>query len=359
MAGRQSVTIKDVAERAGVSLMTVSAVLSGKASERRISVRTQEKVNAVAAELGYKPNQVARGLVTGRSGALGLVFPYSSAFIDHNPFSAAILSGVMAAAVQARWNLMLHTATGDDWNAVDSGELIDPRVDGLLLVLPTPHSPLVARCQREHFPCVSLVYAADNSEMCVVNADDFRGGQLATEHLIDLGHRRIAHLSGSSLVATSAPRIEGYQTALRAAGITPDPSLIVTANFTRAGGYTAMKALLGLPAEEWPTAVFAGNDLSAQGAMEYLYEQGMRVPEDIAMVGYDDSQTALLTQPPLTSVRMPIYEMALQATELLISLIEDKEITHWQPVLPVSLKVRRSSGAHPALAFSDEGNLTP
>lgn len=345
MAGRQAVTLKDVAERAGVSLMTASAVLSGKASLRRISVPTQERVNEIATELGYKANHLARSLVTGRSGALGLVFPYSSAFIDHNPFSSAILSGVMTAAVQAKWNLMLHTATGDDWNAVDSGELIDPRVDGLLLVLPTPHSPLVARCQRERFPCVALVYSPDDPELCAVNADDFLGGRLATEHLIGLGHRRIAHLSGSPNVSTSVPRRHGYIAALREAGITPDPSLVALADFTLPGGKSAMNALLDRPRSDWPTAVFAGNDLSAIGALEALAERGLRVPEDIALVGYDDSQVALLANPPLTSVRMPVYDMSLLATELLISLIEGKEITQRQPVLPVSLTVRRSSGA--------------
>lgn len=346
MAGRQAITLKDVAEQAGVSLMTVSAVLNGKASERRISLPTQERVTTVARELGYKPNQLARGLVTGRSGVMGLVFPYSSAFIDHNPFSSAILSGVMAVAVQKRWNLMLHTATGDDWNAVDSGELIDPRVDGLLLVLPTPDSPLVARCQRERFPCVSLVYAADSPDICTVNADDFLGGKLATEHLLEQGHRRIAHLAGSPLVATSAPRTRGYLAALQAAGITPDPSLIITANFRQPEGRAAMKALLDRPEKQWPTAVFAGNDLTALGALEHLNECGLRIPEDIALVGYDDSQVAQLMLPSLTSVRMPIYEMALEATNLLISLIEGKEIEQRQPVLPVSLKVRDSSGRH-------------
>jgi DNA-binding LacI/PurR family transcriptional regulator len=345
MAGRQAVTIKDVAEQAGVSLMTVSAVLSGKAAQRRISVRTQDRVHAIASELGYKANHLARSLATGRSGALGLVFPYSSAFIDHNPFSMAILSGVMTAAVEARWNLMLHTATGDDWNAVDSGELIDPRVDGLLLVLPTPHSPLVERCQHERFPCVALIYTPDTPELCAVNADDFAGGQLATEHLIALGHQRIAHLSGDPKVATSAPRRAGYLAALRNAGIAPEPALVVPAGFTAPGGYSGMKALLQRPRTQWPTAVFAGNDLSAQGALEALTEHGLSIPKDMSLVGYDDSQTALLTQPALTSVRMPIYDMSLQATQLLISLIEGKEITLRQPVLPVSLTVRHSCGA--------------
>ena len=345
MAGRQAITIKDVAEKAGVSLMTVSAVLSGNAVERRISALTQGRVRAIATELGYKTNHLARSLVTGRSGVLGLVFPYSSAFINHDPFSSAILSGVMTAAVKAKYNLMLHTATGDDWNAVDTGELIDPRVDGLLLVMPTPSSPLIARCQRERFPCVALLYAPESSDICAVNADEFTGGKLATNHLIGLGHRRIAHLFGAPHIATSAPRREGYLSALRAVGITADPSLIVPAEFTAPGGYSAMKALLNLPKKLWPTAVFAGNDMSAQGAMQAIVEHGLSIPNDIAIVGYDDSQTALIVQPQLTSVHLPVYDMSLLAMKLLTSLVAKDEIVERQPVLRVSLTIRQSCGA--------------
>lgn len=339
-------TIRDVAKIAGTSVSAVSAVLNGGGRQSiRVGEATRERIRAAAVELGYKTNHVARSLVTGRSGAMGLVFPYSSAFIEDNPFSSAVLSGVMAGAVAARWNLMLHTATGDDWNAADSGDLIDPRVDGLLLVLPTPHSPLVARCRRERFPCVALIYAPETPDICAVNADDFTGGRIAAEHLIALGHRRIAHLEGTPTVATSAPRREGYLSALRAAGIEPDPSLIIRADFVRSGGYDALNEFLSRPASDVPTAVFAANDLSAQGALDAIHERNLRVPEDIALIGYDDSWLATLTRPTLTSVKMPIYDMSVRATETLIALIEGREILQRQPILPVSLIIRDSCGA--------------
>ena len=351
-------TIRDVAKIAGTSVSAVSAVLNGGGRQTiRVGEATQERIRAAAREVGYTTNRVAQSLVTGRSGVLGLVFPYSSAFIDNNPFSVMALSGVMAAAVTARWNLMLHTATGDDWNAADDKALIDPRVDGLILVLPTPHSPVIARCQREKFPCVALVYQPDSPDLCAVNSDDFNGGKLATEHLITLGHRRIAHLSGGPTVATSAPRQAGYLSALQEAGIPAEAGLIQRADFTTPGGHAAMRRLLERDAAEWPTAVFAANDLSAQGALQAIQERGLRVPDDISLVGYDDSWLATMTQPPLTSVKMPIYEMSIKATEILVALIEKKEIPQRQPVLPISLTIRDSCGARsPRLSSQEENN---
>ncbi len=339
-------TIRDVAKRAGASVSAVSAVLNGGGTQSiRVGAETSARIRDVARQLGYRTNPVARSLVTGRSGAMGLVFPYSSAFIEDNTFSTSVISSVLTTAVNHRWNLMLHTATGDDWNAADSGELIDPRVDGLLLVMPTPHSPLISRCLRERFPCVALVYAPENDEIYAVNSNDHAGGYMATRHLIQLGHRRIAHLEGTPTVATSAPRRQGYRDALEEAGIEIDPSLIHRADFVRHGGYDAMKTLLERPTSQWPTAVFASNDLSAEGAIEAVLESGLRIPQDIAFVGYDDSWRAALLNPPLTSIKMPIYEMGVQATEMLIALIASKEITQRQPVLPISLSVRESCGA--------------
>ena len=341
-------TIRDVAKQAGTSVSAVSAVLNGGGRRSiRVSEATGDRIRAVATALGYATNHVARSLVTGRNRVLGLVFPYSSAFIDNNPFSTVTLSGAMAAAVEARWNLMLHTATGDDWNAADESALIDPRVDGLLLVLPTPNSSVVARCQREKFPCVALVYTPDTPDICAVNCDDFTGARLATEYLIHLGHRRIGHLAGIPSVATTAPRREGYLSALRAAGIMTDLSLIETTDLARPGGYAAMHRLLENHRENPPTAIFAANDLCAQGALDAINEFGLRVPEDIALVGFDDSVLASMMQPPLTTIKMPIYEMSKLAVQMLIALVEGQEIAQRQPVLPVSLTVRHSCGAMP------------
>jgi len=340
-----AVTIRDVAKLAGTSISAVSAVLNGGGRHNiRVSEATRERIRAAAAQLGYSPNPLAQGLVTGKTGVLGLVFPYSRAFTDRNPFCTEIMSGVFEGVVSRRYNLMLHTAVGEDWNHADQNALLDPRVDGLILVIPPAHSPVVARCDRTKFPCISIVCQPDSPDSYAINADDFGGGRLATEHLLSRGHRRIAHLVGTPGVASTEPRRRGYLAALESAGIELDETLMVPAGFHRHGGYEGMKFLLRLPPHQRPTAVFAANDLCAEGALQALHEQGIRVPEEIALVGFDDSWVATMTQPPLTSVHMPIFEMGMLATQMLIELVEGREVAERQPILPVSLVVRQSSG---------------
>ncbi|MCS6859211.1 MAG: LacI family transcriptional regulator [Abditibacteriales bacterium] len=342
-------TIRDVAKLAGTSVSAASAVLNGSGrGVIRVGPETRRRIEAAAEQLGYMPNPIAQSLVTRRTGVLGLIFPYSSAFIDRNPFCTQVMAGVFEEVVHAKYNLMLYTAIGDEWNAADENALIDPRVDGLILVIPAPHSPVIARCMRERRPYVALVYEPDAEEVYAVNADEFTGGRLATEHLIRLGHRRIAHLRGDPGVASTAPRERGYIAALEAAGMPPAAALIVPAGFDWKEGYEAMKRLLELPSSQRPTAVFAANDLCAEGALRALRERGLRVPEDMAVVGYDDTWFATMTQPPLTSVHMPLYEMSQRATQMLIAQVEGNDVAVRQPVLPVSLTVRESCGAQSA-----------
>jgi DNA-binding LacI/PurR family transcriptional regulator len=340
-----AITIRDVALLAGTSVAAVSATLNGAERHNiRVGQKTRERIFAAAAHLNYTPNPLAQSLVTRKTGVLGLVFPYSGAFTDRNPFCAEVMAGVFEEVICEKYNLMLHTAIGNDWNAVDPKTLLDRRVDGLILVLPNPDSPVLARCLQESFPCVALVYAAPSADVCTVNADEFTGGRLAADHLIQLGHRRIAHLVGDPLVATTEPRKNGYLMALETAGISPDPALIVPADFSWKGGYEAMRHLLNLPLSKRPTALFAANDASAEGAMRLLRERGLQAPDDIAIVGYDDTWFATMTQPMLTSVHMPVREMAMLATQMLIALVEGRTVPVRQPVLPVTLTVRASCG---------------
>lgn len=352
-------TIRDVARLAQASTAAVSATLNGGAAGKiRVGEATRERILNAARQLGYSPHLVAQSLALRRTGVLGLVFPYSHAFVDQNPFCTQIMAGVFEAAIDTRCNLMLHTALGDDWNAADEGALLDARVDGLLLVLPTPRSPVVARCRRERFPYVAVVYAPDADDLFTVNADDFAGGRLATEHLLRLGHRRIGHLAGDPLVATTIPRCQGYLAALAQAGIAPDPEWTVRAGFNSIAGYDAMRRLLALAPDRRPTAVFAANDLCADAALRALRDAHLRVPEDMALVGYDDTWFASRLDPPLTSVHMPIAEMGGEAVRLLLAQIEKKEIRERQVTLPVSLTIRHSCGASPPPPSSVQGVLT-
>jgi DNA-binding LacI/PurR family transcriptional regulator len=339
-------TLRDVAKLANTSPTAVSATLNGAAAGKvRVGEATRQRIFEAARQLGYSPNQLAQSLAVRRTGVLGFIFPYSHAFVDRNPFCTQIMSGVFEAAIDTRCNLMLHTALGDDWNAADDGALIDARVDGLLLILPTPHSPVIARCRRERFPCVAICYSPDSEEDFVVNADDFHGGYLAARHLLDLGHRRIGHLSGNPLVATSQPREDGYRAALNEAGIKPEADWIIPGGFNQEEGYAAMQHLLALPARRRPTAIFAANDLSAYAALRALRENGLRVPEDMAIVGFDDTWHATQTDPPLTSVHMPIALMGGYGLRMLLARFRKEKITERQLTLPVSLTIRQSCGA--------------
>jgi len=340
-------TIRDVAKLAGTSVSAVSAVLNGRKRHNiRVGEETRKRIHTAAAQLRYVPNPLAQSLVTRKTGVLGLVFPFSSAFTDRNPFCSDVMTGIFAAMVRAKYDILLHTAIGEDWNEADEFALLDPRVDGLILVLPTPGSAILARCHREGFPCVALVHKPQSEDIYAVNADDLMGGRIATEHLIGLGHRRIAHLAGNARIATTEPRRQGYLSALEAGGISAEEALVVPSEFTTQGGYEAMQRLLDRPRSQQPTAVFAANDLCAEGAIAAIRENGLRVPEDIAVVGYDDTWFATMTQPKLTSVHMPIDEMAMRAAEMLITLVEGGEVPDRQPVLPISLSVRESCGAH-------------
>ncbi len=342
-----SITIRDVAKLANTSVTAVSATMSKNPSGKiRVSSETRERILAAASQLGYSPNRVAQSLASGKTGVIGLVFPYSHAFVDQNPFCTQVLSGVMEEAVKERYNLMLHTAVGDDWNAADEAALLDPRVDGLLVVLPAPHSRLVDRCQKDNFPCVSLVYHSDHENVYTVNAEEVTGGRLATQHLLEAGHRRIAHISGLEGIASTEARLQGYLQALREAGC-EKKARTIAGTFEQKGGYAAMNQLLDLPPHERPTAVFACNDLCAAGALEAVAERGLSVPDDIALVGYDDTWFATMTSPPLTSIHLPIREMAMCAAEMLIGLVEGKKPSRSHPVLPVTLTLRASSKKPP------------
>ncbi len=337
-------TIKEVAQLAGTSGAAVSATLNGTRSKSiRVSARTRERIYAAAAQLGYLPNPVARSLATGRSRVLGLMLPYVEAFTDHNPFCAQVTNGVMAEMVRAHYNLMLYTGASV-LNGAKAAMMVDSRVDGLVLVIPPPDSPIFLKCESRNIPYVSILRAPVSGAV-TVNSDDFRGGQLATEHLISLGHRRIAHLTGDEEVMTSRPRLDGYRRALAEKGLPLDDSLVLQAGFDWKHGYAAAKRILAMPASNRPTAIFAANDLCAEGAIRAIREAGASIPDDFAIVGYDDTFFATMTQPALTSVRMPIEELGETAVRLLVNLVEGKAIGDPNPVLPVSLSIRASCGA--------------
>ncbi len=337
-------TIRDVAKLAGTSVGSVSAALNGTGKHNiRVGLETRARIHDAARQLRYTPNPVARGLATRRSGVIGLAFPYAGAFIDRNPYTTQIMQGVFEEVVREKYNLMLHMAVGGNEEGIAENILLDPRMDGLILVLPAPGSHVLAKCRDRQYPCVAVTGGTDTPNISTINADDVAGGKLGTQHLIDLGHRRIAYLCGSSSVSTSVPRRIGYLSALREHGIEASSELILDSGFDWRDGYDSMAALLELPREKRPTAVFAANDLCADGVLRLLRERGLSVPDDISVVGYDDTWYAEMTGPKLTSVHMPIYEMGVLAAQVLIAIVRGEEAPPTQHLLPVHLTVREST----------------
>jgi DNA-binding LacI/PurR family transcriptional regulator len=327
-------TIYDVARLAGVSTATVSRALNGTG---QIAPATRATIDAAVADLGYHPNTAARSLVTRSTQTIALLLPDIT-----NPFYAALVNGIQDRALEAGHTMLLCTTEGDPEREEQYLSLLRAKqVDGVLvdgLVLPPDR---ITRFVRDGLPIVCLDRDIDSTLVPLVQVDNRLGARLATEHLLALGHERIAHVTGAPDLRISAERIEGYRDAHRTAGIPLDPELISVGSFTEEGGYEAARSLL---ATRVFTAVFAANDLSALGVLSALAEAGRRVPRDISVVGFDDLRLSRFTTPPLTTVHQPAREIARRATELLLELAAGRRVERMLHLLEPELIVRGSSG---------------
>ncbi|MBA3245214.1 MAG: LacI family DNA-binding transcriptional regulator [Actinobacteria bacterium] len=324
-----------MARLAGVSTATVSRALNGTG---QIAPATGAAIDAAVQQLGYRPNTVARSLVTKSTQTIALLLPDIA-----NPFYAALVSGIQERALAAGSTMLLCTTEGDPEREEQYLSLLRAKqVDGVLvdgLVLPPER---IADFVREGLPIVCLDRDIDSTSVPLVQVDNRLGAQIATEHLLSLGHRLIAHVAGAPGLRISAERIGGYDDALAAAAVERRRTHVAVGSFTEEGGYGAMRALLaGSP----PTAVFAANDLSALGVMHAIAESGRRVPEDISVVGFDDLRLAAHTTPPLTTIHQPAFEIAQRATQLLLDLAAGREVPQRLHLLEPELVVRGSTAA--------------
>jgi len=328
-------TIYDVARLAGVSTATVSRALNGTG---QIAPATRSAIDAAVAQLGYHPNTAARSLVTRSSQTLALLLPDIT-----NPFYAALVSGIQERALEAGHTMLLCTTQGDPEREEQYLSLLRAKqVDGVLvdgLVLPADR---VTRFVRDGLPIVCLDRDIDSSLVPLVQVDNRLGAKLATEHLLGLGHTRIAHVSGAAELRISDERTAGYREAHRDAGTRVDEALLAPGSFTEVGGYDATRTLLERGAF---TAVFAANDLSAIGVLAALAEVGLAVPGDVSVVGFDDLRLARFTIPPLTTVHQPAAEIARRATELLLDLAQGRAVEQMHHLLEPELVLRRSTAA--------------
>jgi LacI family transcriptional regulator len=328
-------TIEEVAGAANVSKTTVSHALSGK---RPVAAATHARIVAAIEELGYRPSAVARSLKLSRSHTVGLIVPDVT-----NPFYPALARGLQE-AVGAHGYLALLADTGGEGaqerRFVD--EAVDRRVDGLVLSTFDLSAGDLDDAVRAGIAAVSIGPQLSGPGIDVVSADDERAAADAVAYLLGRGHRRIAAISGPSGTTLGAARLRGYRAQLAAAGIEADPGLIREADWTRDGGHVAAARLLGHG--QPPTAVFCANDLMAVGALDAAREQGVGVPDRLAVVGIDDIEAAALVTPSLTTIRIPAHEVGRVAGELLLQRMEGPRATE-PTAIPVAheLIVRTSA----------------
>lgn len=307
-----SATLLEVARTAGVSAATVSRILNGGT---RVSATKREAVEAAIAALNFKPNLLAQSLKRGRS----MMFGVLTQDVD-SPFFAETLLGVEAALSGTGYEPLI--ASGH-WNPKEEADrirrLLARQVDGMIVLFGRLSNDELQRFS-EHVPVVATGHELRAPRALAFRLDSELGGYIATRHLLDLGHRSIAHITGDLAHADAVDRLAGYRRALAEAGIPGDERLVVSGNFKEPGGVMAANRLLdaGVPF----TAIFAANDQTAYGARLALYRRGIRVPEDLSLIGFDDLPSSLYTTPPLTTVRQPMFEVGKLAAQSLLKLVE-------------------------------------
>lgn len=336
-------TSADVAALAGVSRTTVSFVLNGR--DVRISPDTRERVLEAARRLGYHPHASARQLAGGASRTIGLVLRRSPEHVGGDPFLAETLRGLAAAARSRGFRVIVETL--DPGNGPYADLLRSGTTDGLVLSGPRTDDQQLAGLARDGFPVV-LQGSLPGIELPSVDVDNRAGAQRAVEHLLDLGHRRIGCITNAPLAYTAArERLEGYKDALRGAGIARDPDLIAEGEFDAASGHRAMRTLLR---RADPQAVFVASDVVAFGAIGALRKAHKRVPDDVSVVGFDDIPLAAFFDPPLTTVRLPAYELGHAVGVALLGRIANEPVPT-RTLLGTELIVRASTrAAQPTLA---------
>jgi len=328
-------TINDVARKAGVSTTTVSHIINGT---RYVSDELKVKVEAAIRELGYRPNSLARGLRRGESKTLGLIVPDNS-----NPFFAEILRSIENIGYEHGYAVILCNSDDDIKKEISYTELlVAKQVDGIVFITTNNSCEHLQEIIDEGIPIVVIDRDIPLSGTDVLLVDNFHGGYMATRYLIELGHRRIACITGPSLLNPSADRVNGYKQALSEAGIPENPAWIVTGDFQYRGGELGIEQLLQL--DERPTAVFACNDMMALGALRGLRKAKLSVPRDISLIGFDDISLTSVVSPALTSVAQPLHEISRLAFELLIERIQQKGENHEAKriVLPTQIVERES-----------------
>lgn len=340
-----TVTLAEIAQVAKVSVSTVSRALSN--GKYPLKEETRQRILKLSEEMGYKPNLVARSLQSNRSHLVGVIVDRMQ-----SPFAAATVQGIQDGLRNAGYSISIAYSDRDQDLAIEAiNSFYSRQVDGIVILnswLHTYNDPILS-LQDRPFVFVNRVFG--NCLHNCVGPGDRYGAQSATQHLVDLGHRRIGYINGMEDWIEAQNRLSGYRDVLLKHGLPVDEALIRHGDWGVESGYQAARELLAL--EERPTAIFAANDIMALGAIYAIQEAGLKVPADVAIVGYDDRDFAAWIRPALTTIRMPSYEMGQAAARLLLKQFAGEELEDATQI-PGKLIIRESCGANGLLKAPNE-----
>jgi LacI family transcriptional regulator len=334
-------TLEEVAKLACVSRSTVSRVINNQPNVR---AETKQRVWQAIRESGYQPHAVARSLVTNRTQIIGMIIPEAVTTLFTDPFFPLLLRGATEACNTHGYQLLLSLFSAPtDPDEMYQRVLRSGYLDGVIVASASRDDVLIPNILRDRIPLVSIGRHADE-QVHYVDGDNVGGARMATEHLIRLGHRRIATITGRLDMTAGQDRLEGYRQALQAHGIPVNGDLIAEGDFSERSGMVGMQQLFPFS----PDAIFIASDMMVIGALRALRQAGRRVPGDIAVVGFDDIPAASIIEPALTTVRQPIERMGSMAVDLLVSVLEnssEKESHPHRIILPTELVIRDSCGS--------------
>ena len=334
-----TVTLKNIAERVGKSVTTVSRALAGYDD---VSEATREQIRQVALELGYEPNIIARQLQKQRTDTIALILPtFGPRFSD--PFFSEFLAGVGNEAARYGFDLLVSTcAPGDEEEEVYLKHIRSRRVDGFVIVRTRRRDGRIAILQAHNYPFAVFGRVEGSNDFPLVDENSELGLKLVVDHLVELGHTRLACIAAPAQLMLAHYRLQGFLAGLAQHNLPADPELIVEGDLTQQAGRLEGERLLDLPNP--PTAIVACNDLMALGAMSAAQKRGLTVGQDVSITGFDDIPPAEHAHPPLTTVRQPIYRIGAVVCQMLIKIINGESLTDRQTILEPSLVVRQSTG---------------
>lgn len=332
------VTLKTIAQEAGLSITTVSRALAGY---HDVSPETRQRVIAIAEQLGYQPNLAARHLRSKQTHTIGMVIPLTTYYSD--PFFMELLSGVGRQAAEYGYDLLLSAKQAGEEELIAYRRMVaSSRIDGVIVARVWRDDPRIAFLQQAHHPFVAFGRSNDG-DYPYIEVDGVSGMRQLIRHLVERGHQRIALILSPANLAFTAVRYEGYLQGLAEAGLPIRQDYLVEGDLSQESGCAAAQCLLALP--DPPTAIVACNDAMAIGAIQVARARGLKVGCDLAIAGFDDVPMAARADPPLTTVRQPIYDIGRQALDMLIRVIRHEPLEEPHVLITPELIVRESTGA--------------